>query len=157
MVNESVSIFFPATVRDRVLEQHETLRELLRQALDVTTRGLQGEGPGRDELARLVHDLRARFRAHLAFEEQTLAPVLSNLDAWGPERVEDLLEEHTRQRAELDTLIEGVGGDWDAARLALTLRSLVTDLLLDMEEEERGCLSASAMQDEMMIVGTVGE
>jgi hypothetical protein len=157
MVKETVSIFFPAAVRERVLAQHATLRELLRQALEVTTHGLQGDGTGEDELARLVHDLRARFRAHLSFEEQALAPVLSNLDDWGPERVDDLLEEHARQRAELDTLVEGLRNGWDAARLALTLRSLVTDLLLDMEHEERGCLSATALQDQMMIVGTVRE
>jgi hypothetical protein len=53
--------------------------------------------------------------------------------------------------------VEGVSSGWDAARLALALRSLVTDLLLDMEEEERGCLSAAALQDQMMIVGTMRE
>jgi hypothetical protein len=157
MAQERISIFFPATVRERVLDQHEVLRELLRQALDTTTRGLQHDGPGRDELSRLAHDLRGRFRAHLAFEEQALAPVLANMDAWGPERVQDLLEEHGRQRAELDTLLEGVRGDWDTPRLSLALRSLVTDLLLDMAEEERGCLAAAALQDQMLIVGTVRE
>jgi hypothetical protein len=157
MTKGTVSIFFPAAVRERVLDQHQALRELLRACLDATARGLQSEGAGREELSHLVHDLRARFRAHLAFEEQALAPVLSNLDLWGPERVEALLEEHTRQRAELETLVEGVSSGWDAARLALTLRSLVTDLLLDMEEEERGCLSAAALQDQMMIVGTMRE
>jgi hypothetical protein len=156
-MTESVSIFFPAAVRERVLDQHEALRELLQQALDVTTRGLQPDGPGLDELSRLVHDLRGRFRAHLAFEEHALVPVLGHADAWGPERVAALLAEHGRQRAELDTLIDGVEVGWDAARLALTLRSLVTDLLLDMEEEEQGVLSASALQDQMMVVGTVRE
>jgi hypothetical protein len=156
-MKETVSIYFPAAVRDRVLEQHVALRELLRQALDATTRGLQPLGPGRDELARVTHDLRARFRAHLAFEEQALVPVLGNLDAWGPERVEGLLQEHARQRAELEALVEGIGEDWDAQRLALALRSLVTDLLLDMDEEEEGVLSASSLQDEMMIIGTLRE
>jgi hypothetical protein len=155
MLKETVSIFFPAVVRERVLDQHGALRELLKQALDVTTRGLLPDGPGRDELSRLVHDLRARFRAHLAFEEQALAPVLTNADDWGPERVDDLLDEHARQRAELDTLVEGVTNGWDAERLSLALRSLSTDLLLDMAEEERGILSAAWLQDEMMIVGMV--
>jgi hypothetical protein len=155
MIKETVSIFFPAAARERVLDQHQGLRELLRQSLEVATRGLQADGPGRDELARLVHDLRARFKAHLAFEEHTLAPVLAHADAWGPERVDDLLDEHARQRAELDTLVEGVEADWEPENLALALRSLTTDLLLDMEEEERGILSASALQDQMLIVGTV--
>jgi hypothetical protein len=153
----NVTIFFPTSVRDRVLDQHQGLREVLHQALDITTRGLQPGGPGRDELARLAQDLRGRFRAHLAFEEHHLVPVLANLDAWGPERVDDLLEEHGRQRAELDTLIDGAQGGWDGARLALTLRSLVTDLLLDMDQEEQGVLSASTLHDEMMVVGTLRE
>jgi len=156
-MKESVSVFFPAAVRERVLDQHQALRELLREALDLTTQGLLPDGPGRDELSLVVHDLPSRFRAHLAFEEQHLVPVLGNLDAWGPERVQELLSEHARQRAELETLAEGVQGGWDGGRLALTLRSLVTDLMLDMVEEEQGVLSASALQDQMMIVGTVRE
>jgi len=39
----------------------------------------------------------------------------------------------------------------------LTLRSLATDLLLDMDEEEEGVLSATTLQDQMMIIGTLRE
>jgi hypothetical protein len=152
---QTVSILFPAAVRERVLEQHQTLRKLLQQSLDATTRVFQPEGPNRDEVAHLVYELRARFWAHLAFEERHLAPVLAHLDLWGPERVEDLFMEHARQRAQLETLVEGIEKGWDVERIALALRSLTTDLLLDMEEEEHGCVSASLLQDEMMIVGAV--
>jgi len=155
MEKADVSVFFPAAVRDRILEQHDDLRALLQQSLDVTTRAFTAEGPGLDELARLTHDLRARFRAHLAFEERTLFPVLERLDVWGPERVAELRDEHARQRAELDTLIEGLATEWDQPRMALTLRSLTTELLLDMEDEERGCLSSEALRDEMVVVGRV--
>jgi hypothetical protein len=157
MANDAVSVFFPAAVRDRILEQHGSLRELLRQSLDATTRAFQPEGPGIDELSRLMHDLRARFWAHLAFEERTLLPILVRLDPWGPERVADLREEHARQRAELDTLVEGIAGATESDRLALTLRSLATDLLLDMAEEERGCLDSQALRDEMVLVGRIDE
>jgi hypothetical protein len=157
MTSQTVSVFFPATVRERVLEQHRTLRELLRQSIETTTRSLQPDGPDAEVLSGLVQDLRARFRAHLAFEEHALLPVLAHLDLWGPERVRDLREEHARQRAELDTLVEGTESRWDVGRLALTLRSLVTDLLLDMDEEERGCLSAELLRDERLVVGRVGE
>jgi hypothetical protein len=152
---QTVSILFPAAVRERVIEQHHTLRQLLQQSLDATTRVFQPEGPNRDEVSRLVYELRARFWAHLAFEERHLAPVLAHLDLWGPERVEDLFTEHNRQRAQLETLVEGIENGWDVERIALALRSLTTDLLLDMEEEEHGCVSASLLQDEMIIVGAV--
>lgn len=157
MSSKTINVFFPTAVRERVLEQHETLRDLLKQALDVTTRVFGLKGPERDELARLIHDVRSRFRAHLAFEERTLVPVLAHVDLWGPERVRALEDEHARQRAELDTLIEGIEEDWDIERLAMTLRSLATDLLVDMEEEEQGCLNAALLRDELMIVGTMRE
>lgn len=157
MKNEAVSVFFPAAVRDRILEQHGDLRALLQQSLAATTRAFAHEGPGLDELARLAHELRARFRAHLAFEERTLFPVLERLDLWGLERVGDMRDEHDRQRAEVETLIDGLASHWDGERIALTLRSLVTDLLLDMEEEERGCLANDALRDEMVIVGRIDE
>jgi hypothetical protein len=83
--------------------------------------------------------------------------VLAHLDLWGPERVQDLYTEHMRQRAQLETLVEGVEKGWDVERIALALRSLATDLLLDMEEEERGCVSASLLRDEMILVGSVHE
>jgi hypothetical protein len=157
MASPAVSVFFPAAVRDRVLEQHGELRELLRQSLDATTRAFRHEGPGIDELSRLIHDLRKRFRAHLTFEERTLLPILAQLDPWGPERVADLRDEHARQRAQLDTLVEGIQGAWERERLALTLRSLATDLLIDMDEEERGCLESQTLRDEMVLVGRLDE
>jgi hypothetical protein len=154
---QMVSVFFPAAVRERVIEQHQTLRQLLQQSLGATTRAFQPEGPTRDEVSSLVYDLRSRFWAHLAFEERNLAPVLAHLDLWGPERVQDLFAEHMRQRAQLETLVEGIENAWDVERIALALRSLATDLLLDMEEEERGCVSAALLQDQVMIVGSVHE
>jgi hypothetical protein len=157
MSNDSVSILFPAAVRDRVLEQHRVLRDLLRRALATTTRSFQANPPDLTELASLVHELRARFGGHLAFEEHALVPVLANVDLWGQERVQALLAEHARQRSELDTLVEGLESGWDLERLAFTLRSLVTDLLLDMEEEERACLSAELLQEDLMIVGRLRE
>jgi hypothetical protein len=157
MSSQAVSFLFPTAVRDQVLGQHRVLRELLHESLQATTRAFQPEGPGLGEVADLVRELRSRFRAHLAFEERSLVPVLANVDLWGPERVQELLEEHDRQRAELDTLVEGIAEEWDVERLSLTLRSLATDLLIDMEEEERGCVNANLLRDELMVVGTVRE
>jgi hypothetical protein len=140
--------FFPATVRRQVLEQHCGLRALLQRALDETTQGLLHEGPGLSELVASARELQRRFHAHLAFEEHALAPILAVMDLWGPERVSDLLSEHARQRAEMGSILEGIEEGWDAERVAITLRSLATDLLRDMEEEERGCLDAVMLRQE---------
>jgi hypothetical protein len=139
-----------ASVRQNVLEQHAVMREVFRRVLDATTLTLQGDAGSAAELPAVVRDFRRRFRAHLAYEERYLAPVLAEVDIWGPQRVSDLLNEHAEQRAQLDALIAGIEGDWDGRAVALAARSLVTELLVDMEEEERGCLSAQLLRDDVV-------
>ncbi len=152
MLSEVALPMKAATVRDQVLEQHVQLRDFLQRALAATTQVLRGEPLATLGLTHIVRGLRARFRFHLAFEERHLAPLLARTDIWGPQRVSRLLEEHACQRAELDTLIEGIEADWDAERLAVATRSLVTELLLDMAEEERGCLNADLLRDDVVNV-----
>jgi hypothetical protein len=151
MATELHSFNSATMLRQQVLEQHVVLRELLTRTLEATTQTLRRDSP-MEPLVQAVLELRRRFRAHLAFEERHLAPVLADTDVWGPVRVANLLEEHDCQRAQLDTLIEGIETDWDAERLALATRSLVTELLLDMEEEERGCLSAQLLRDDVVSI-----
>jgi hypothetical protein len=147
MSDQGSSLFFPATVRRHVLEQHTVLRELLQRALDQTTLGLMHDmNTSLSELAETARELARRFHAHLAFEERRLVPILGVMDLWGPERVADLLSEHERQRAEVNALLEGIETGWDSHRVALTLRSLAADLLCDMAEEERGCLQAEILR-----------
>jgi hypothetical protein len=145
---ENPSLLFPHSVRERVLDQHGRLRHLLDVALDAGLNALQGSRCDRLTLARVARELELRFIAHLGFEESALVPVLARIDLWGPERVRALHEEHARQRSEMRTLVEGIESGWTPDVLAVALRSLATDLLLDMEEEERGCLRAGAFQDD---------
>jgi iron-sulfur cluster repair protein YtfE (RIC family) len=134
-------------VRDQVLAQHASLRALLANAV---ARSRPAETPARDDLlalAHLAHEIRRRFRTHLAFEERLLIPVLSSSDVWGPERVRNLTEEHASQRADLDSLIEGVERGWDEITLAAALRTVALALLRDMDEEERDYLSRDLIGD----------
>jgi uncharacterized protein (DUF2267 family) len=148
MSEGSARFLFPARVRAEVLAQHVGLRELLQRTLEATTAGLQSRmaDGGLEVLAGSARELRSRFGVHLQFEERALVPILGADELWGPERVKDLLEEHERQRAELDTVVEGIDGGWDLERLALALRSLAADLLRDMNEEEEGCLREEFLQ-----------
>jgi hypothetical protein len=141
-------------VRMEVLAQHAFLRELMEQTLTSTTRGLQPEGPSAGELATCARELQSTFRAHLNFEERALLPILATEECWGPERARELLDEHARQRAELDTIIEGIELGWDQQRLAVTVRSLVVDLLRDMNDEEDG-LGASELLDQPVVYSTL--
>jgi hypothetical protein len=147
---QTQTLLFPHVVRERVLEQHGRLRDLLKLALGASAEALQGSRCDRLTLARFGRELELRFQAHLAFEEHALAPVLARADLWGPERVVALHEEHGRQRAELRALVDGIDGGWTPDEVAVALRSLATDLLLDMDEEERGCLSAVVFEDDFI-------
>jgi hypothetical protein len=151
MPREETLFLYPKTVRGQVLAQHEQLRALLFEALDQTGRCLQGQR----ELARLallVLQVRRRFRAHLAFEERKLFPILAQVDLWGPERVAALSLEHAQQRGELDTLVRGMREGWGVQHVAVALRSLATDLLIDMAEEEQACLNEQLLGDEIVSV-----
>jgi hypothetical protein len=149
MSHSPVHLLFPLRVRSEVLAQHSILRELLERALSATTLGLQRQGM-LDDLTRSARELHRRFRAHLAFEEKALVPILAMDEVWGPERAHTLLDEHRRQRAELDTLIEGIEEGWDMEHLALALRSLTVDLLRDMREEEEGQLRFELLDEPVL-------
>jgi hypothetical protein len=146
MTREPV-LLFPARVRGEVLDQHKVLRQLLHGALEATTRGLPEGALELAALADTARELRRRFHAHLTFEERALLPVIARDELWGPERASSLREEHVRQRSELDTLVEGIESGWDLPRLALALRSLVVDLVRDMDEEEQGTLRLDLLEE----------
>jgi hypothetical protein len=151
---EEHAIPAPSSVRSEVLGQHEVVRDLLQQAIDEassTLRRPQG-GDDRTAVAHLAYEMRRRVRAHLAFEERLLIPVLSCADSWGPERARNLVEEHTRQREQLDDLLRGVEEGWDRARLASALGSLAAEFLRDMQEEERDYLHPDILRDDVIVV-----
>lgn len=137
-------LVFPSMVRAEIVAQHEKLRGLARQTLAEIS-GRSFDLGGLERRAREVHE---SFREHLLFEEKALVPVLWAVDAWGPERVQDLRREHGRQRQELDAVIHGLESGWSGEYLASELARLTADLLRDMDEEEEGCLRASLLSDD---------
>ncbi len=124
----------------------------MKLAVQASTETLRGSHCDRLTLARVARELELRFHAHLTFEETALAPVLAQADLWGPERVKELHEEHHRQRTELRTVVDGIESGWGPEALAVALRSLATDLLLDMEAEEQGCLMAPVFQEDAVTI-----
>ncbi len=143
-------------VREKVLEQHGSLRILLRTALENSEAALRGEPKAIERLVPLMMELRQRMLAHLAFEEAMLVPALRRADSWGGERAEMLLSEHARQRAELDTLLEGESGAWGDVAVALILETLVSEILADMQEEERDILTPAILRDDIVVVEQFG-
>ena len=137
----------PSQVRKEVLTQHEALRALL------TTARTAAQQPSANPLSvsHLALDIRRRFRAHLAFEERVLVPVLAAIDVWGPDRVRDLVDEHSRQRDELDALVDGIEQGWEPEQAAAVLRDLSGSLLRDMAEEERDYLGPELLREYLLI------
>jgi hypothetical protein len=140
------SLVFPSLVRDQILGQHIELRGLLvRVIADATPGHPHRRDVDSSRLATAARELCARFKAHLAFENEELARVFAALDSWGPERVRALHDEHFRQRQELDALLAKLEAGCDAEELALEVRELAARFTRDMEDEEAGCLCNGAM------------
>ena len=140
------SLVFPSMVRSQVLEQHVELRALLEhvKGASASPDTVTGE-PDPDRLITAARELHRRFIAHLAFERAVLTPVFAVLDAWGPERVQQLEGEHSAQREHLDALLARFDSGANVRELSVALRDLAEELLADMEEEELGCLRASLL------------
>jgi hypothetical protein len=146
------TLVFPAWVRDQVLQQHDELRALLQILADTFTDPLGPDERSPERLTTAGRDLCARFRAHLAFEDEALKPVLAVLDSWGPERVRGLEEDHKRQRRRIDSVVATLESSCDLGEVSLALCDLVEDLRRDMEDEEQGCLRAAGMSDALLTV-----
>jgi hypothetical protein len=138
------TLVFPSWVRDQVLQQHDELRALLKTVADRCAAPPGPDDPDSERLAAAGRGLCARFREHLAFEDQALKPVLAVLDTWGPERVRALEEDHKRQRRRLEDVVEMLESS-DVEEVPHVLGDLVEELRRDMEDEEEGCLRAEGM------------
>jgi hypothetical protein len=136
---------FPSEVRTQVLEQHAELRVLLTKAIAEATPSCSAAELSAAQLALTARQLYARFRSHLAFEDEKLAQIFAVLDAWGPERVREMHMEHERQRRDFDALLEQFESGGDVEPSALALRDLAVTLLRDMEKEEESYLQARLM------------
>jgi hypothetical protein len=142
----------PSCIRREVLAQHAALRDLLKRADEAAERVLAGAGaPAALGLPRLIRSVLNALFGHMAFEEEVFLPVLREVDPWGPDRVARFMAEHARQRAELGALAIDARAQ-DATRdSAQVLRSLVSEILLDMEEEERDFLTEEVLHDDLVV------
>ena len=136
----------PSEVRERILADHVVLRRML-ERLEVRARRLlqrrNRQHPGLYEELRVLHE---RLREHFELEERILVPALRATDAWGPERVAQFHEEHTRQRDIMDGFSHG--GERPSVELALMAWGFVRLMLEDMAEEEKISLNERVLRDD---------
>lgn len=138
-----------------VLADHAALRvrlDLLRRAIRVAD---QDGDPS--ALMELLPSLLDHLSAHLALEDQILAPTLQTIDAWGPEREKRLAEDHGAQREwirECRRQLEANAGD--AAELATQALVMIGRIEEDMKDEEAEALGPHLLSDEVIQVDFSG-
>lgn len=143
----------PSQVRRTILDQHVWLHEFLSGMQALAGRVEGGEQDLAAKLRERTAAMSDRFLRHLEFEEAYLVPALRDADAWGEERAERLLREHDEQRERFRALMHGLRQPCaDARTLARDVRTLVRDLLADMEHEERDLLSERLLHDDPVVV-----
>jgi hypothetical protein len=79
--------------------------------------------------------------AHIELEDRILAPVVRDIVGWGPSLHTDMMQEHARQREQLQSDISDLRtGCICEERLAKRVDGFVESLMRDMEAEERRLL-----------------
>lgn len=123
--------------RRKILRQHRDLRRVL----EVTVAATEAvEEPGTRRLPLLVAlalRLQNMLDRHFAFEESVLIPYFLVED---PARVDHLVDEHRRQRAELSVLAKLAFQDIGLPRMGQAFRCLIQKILAEMDDEERELL-----------------
>jgi hemerythrin-like domain-containing protein len=140
-------------VRSLMLDEHLILRDVLEeieQTLGELTRRVPG-GVGRLRASlRTFHDA---FLRHLQHEETVLRPILVDVDAWGPARVESMDEEHRSQREALAQL-SCLALDADVECTIQHVETFISRIRADMDWEEHHALSEEVLRDDIIVIDT---
>lgn len=126
-------------IRRNLLSQHENLRQLMKV--------LEEALAGGDEVAtsQAVTTLHDTCQAHNAFEEAVLVPILRDIDAWGPERVKQMLDDHSDEHEVLLKLLVPTSSPQK-------LRDALGKLRAHMENEEATNLAEIVLRDDTVNV-----
>ena len=138
----------PSEVRQRILEEHERLRDSI-----YTVRNLARETAGGDSsrvpiLKKRAVGLSSELSTHLDLEDRHLVPVV--LECLGEQAAADLSREHAEQRALLECVLERLRDERrPSLLLARELETLSELLLEDMAREERELLANADLWDDL--------
>ena len=140
-------------VRNLILDEHIILRDILEE-IEATLGEMTRRVPG--ALGRLRASLRTfsdAFLRHLQHEETVLRPVLADVDAWGPARVESMDEEHRSQRTALAQLSR-VALDADLDCTIQQMEAFIRRIRAEMAGEEQHALSEEVLRDDIIVIDT---
>jgi len=137
----------PSEIRDQLLLQHASVRGRLGVARLAVNRWALGEVPRghvRGELAGLADAL----RSHNRLEEGALRELLRTVDAWGPARLEIMVEAHIREHQDVFEALLAVGEAEDPLDGVKEIERLHVRLLEHMAREEETFLNESVLRDD---------
>ncbi|MCA9580712.1 MAG: hemerythrin domain-containing protein, partial [Myxococcales bacterium] len=149
------AVMRPSAIRERILEDHATLRRIVARIDDLGEQVRVGREDLFRELCIAARDLHGALLRHLDREDRLLRPFLQTSDAFGPVRVDKLDEEHTAQRAELVALVSRLGA-LSPEDLADYLIGFGRRLLEDMKHEEGTILHPRFLKDDLVHVDLGG-
>lgn len=142
------TVFDATEIRSTVVQLHADIRDSLREVLRVRALVLQGDLCATQNLCVALERLVAVVREHEREESGVLDPYLSQVDAWGAERVRRLAEE---RRLELRLAAVDLSGS-DVESLVRTAGVLVRPLLRQLRREERESLSPNVLRNDYIAI-----
>lgn len=139
-----------------LLKQHRDLEAQLDECERLARGTLHGAVPVA-ELQERLSTLAGALREHNVEEELHLRPLLQESDAWGPLRVERMIEEHVREHSELRDAFEELAraplGIDERARRVI---DAVCFLRSHIVEEESEFLTPELIRDDVITEGLSG-
>ncbi len=144
----------PSQIRMRYVREHERLREAA-SGLAEQVRACDCSEL-RAPLAQAIGTLLEQLRAHLEREDAALGPLLSDIDAWGPQRVERMREHRRIERTRLAEMIERLAEPLREGPLGAQVLRFVAWIEADLAREEREELDGDVLRDSVVVDGLDG-
>ena len=141
----------PSQVRKIILDDHNVLRGFLGR-LENEFQIIDSDPQSLDRLVKEFLNFQAKLLDHMCLEESILVPVLKEVDAWGPVRVERIAIEHAHQRKLLAELNLG-SRKGPMPDFVKGLTDFVAAIRKDMEFEEQEPLSDETLKDDIITSG----
>jgi hypothetical protein len=104
------SMIAQGEIRDRITAELAMLRDLCR-ALVTVARMVELGATRRESMREVLEQVCTAVEEHFRYEEAVIAPLLREVDPWGPVRVERLLQDHAEQLGVLLALAQDARED----------------------------------------------
>jgi hypothetical protein len=137
------------SIRSTALQLHAAIREALHDVAHLASGARNGNTACLNDLRAALRRLASAVREHNVEEQKVLDPFLAQVDAWGPERVNRLVEE---RGVELQLASANVA-EPDATTLIRTACGLIRPLARLLHKEEREALPPDVLRDDAIAIG----